>query len=1266
MSPNDFAEVFSFPGPALRNEKSELPRIPLNESESQPFGGLSMRCSRFVYSALLVTLVFAAAGTFGQTDRATITGIVSDSSGAASPGAQVTATNTDTSTSFAGVSNSDGIYTISGLPVGNYVLNVRQSGFKDHLQTDIVLITAQVLQLNIHLAVGSTTESVTVSGGVPFLETETTSVQTTIEQVALRDLPLDATGGRDAMNLLLGTTPLTNIPYGLGQSAGGGTQSFDFFAGHQSMTNSVYIDGLESTMSRQGQVGTPGLDALSEVQLIINPSDAEFGTGGGVEMFQIKSGTNKIHGSAFEFLQNEDLNANSWSNNYFLALCAPSDAGCRAANSRGFDRFNDYGASAGGPIWKNHTFIFGDFEIYKFQDNQLIPNSETVPTPQMLTGDFSQLLTGGAQQGVIPGPNGTPWINPCTGQPYEFGQIFDPTTQTTVNGVTCATPFQGNIIPTGRLSATSKQLASVYSKYYSPTISSRIYDNFPSLAGAPYSGKYTFDLKLDHTFSSRHHLSAGLDHVSWRQTGPAGSGGLNVVSGPLVDLDSFFYPTVTYRVIDSFSVRPTLLNILGIGFGEDRAIIGPLNPVNPSNYGIPGPATAYFPNIIYDNFSSNVANGVLETALGSNYQGYYGADAYQLQDTLQWTHGRHGIKVGGTFKAKELNTSEGANLQTLNFFSNTGGPTDPGLTPYVGFAFANQMLGDVESSTIAVNNTAYPRQKVGSLFIQDDYKAIQRLTLNLGLRWDFSGRDHEKFGHFQNFDPTAQNPLWAPNFGAWVFSKGPGTSFETNEDYHEFGPHLGGAYQVTNKLVVRASYGLFYIPDTQFNAVFGGGYTSTQTQLAFPTNQVVNNVPGSVAYNWDNGYPGINVLGPQNGTNTIIPVSNSIPMWAHPDLLKAGYSENWYSGAEYAITEKLLLNVQYVASRQRNLHDAARSLYRNSPEFSTYEPLLASGHQYDTIASPSDAAADNIPYPYPGFVGPAYAAIAPFPQLASIGAYMQAVGAPSDGAEEAFNSFVVEIKARDYHGLYLDFSYALAKITGSFVGLSGWANNWGDYAQSYSDWQDEKHWVDYRDQRNLAKGYLTYQLPFGRGKQWMSRSSMLLDEVIGGWEIGYNGSYGGATPMALVSSPYQLPGYFNCGCDRANFLPGLTASDMRNHFGGHLDLLNLNDPSNSDFNPGLFTSTSASAPFGNTPFTFNHWRWPGGNGNPPKQENLNILKHFNTGEHLKATIGAEFFDVFNRHFYPYGPNTAMSSATFGQITSVAGYRYGQLSGRVEW
>ena len=256
-------------------------------------------------------------------------------------------------------------------------------------------------------------------------------------------------------------------------------------------------------------------------------------TGGGAVLYETKSGTNSLHGSAFYYTQNEDLNANDWADNYFLAQCSSSSdvPACRAQYGRARDRFNDYGGTIGGPIWKNHSFIFGAWERYSQTNNILTPASATVPTTAMLGGDFSALLTQGTYQGVINDPTTQqPIINPCTGHSYLYGQIFDPATWTSVNGIPCGTPFPGNIIPTSRFVGTlSQKIISLYQKYYVPTLPT-ITNNFSTNNGGP-AIKDNFDLRADHKLTAGQSVMFGFTYVTLFNAGSCAGCGLGYYTG---------------------------------------------------------------------------------------------------------------------------------------------------------------------------------------------------------------------------------------------------------------------------------------------------------------------------------------------------------------------------------------------------------------------------------------------------------------------------------------------------------------------------------------------------------------------------------------------------------------------------------------------------------------------------------------------------------------------------------------------------------------
>jgi hypothetical protein len=1192
-------------------------------------------------TGFLASLLLIPAIAFAQNDRATITGSVTDPSGAVIVGAKIAATNTATGVVTKGATNSSGLYTLPGLPIGTYSLSVSRSGFNDYVQTDIILIATQVLQLNVKLTVGSSAQTVTVTGGAPLLDASTASVSTTLEQSAIEDLPLNANNGQDVMNMLLAVTP--------GARGGQGTnQDFVSFAGQQNLTNSVYLNGVESTAGLQGNSATPSRDSLQEVQAINNVADAEFGTGS-AEIFQIKSGTNKFHGSAFEIMQNEDLNANTWSNKYYLSSCA-GVASCLSKYGRGRDRFNDYGGSVGGPIRKDKTFFFGDFERYRSTNLTTTPNSVTVPTPKMLTGDFSDLLTGGTNTGVIPGS-----MNPCTGQPYQYGQIFDPTTQKVINGVTCATPFSGNVIPTGRISSVAQKVAAIYGQYYSPTLSTRPYSNFPHLAApsAAFYHKTSMEFRIDQYFSDRHHLSGTFQRANW--SNPAGCSFL-LNDGPLSSCFISVLPSNVFQLTDDRTITPNLLNEASGEFTEQINIQSPGVTVDPSSYGF-NVASKYFPVLSFGS-----SNGVGVTADPyDTVDDYYGYWAYHYQDTVHWTKGKHSMKFGATFMARGLNETFGGNVQSYSFPADTGGPVDPSLTPWVGSGFATMMLGDVYSASEQVNQAGYPRMKNLAFFAQDDFRATPKLTVNLGLRWDFNFRGHEQAGRWQNFDLTQNNPsgVWGNYLGAWQFVQNSGQSFFTQEAYRQFAPRIGAAYQLDAKTVVRASYGLYWIPISIFNSGYGPSASpANQNGLSFPTSTVNNTVPGSVAFNWDNGYPAVPITGPQNSTNTI--KSSNNPEYIYPGMLHLGFTQNWYAGIQRELTKNTALDLEYIANRGRNPEISGMSQMQNYPSFSTYDPVLLAGNISKTVSNASQAAAIGVPYPFAGFSGPAYDAIAPYPQLSQYGQEALTYGDPDYTAISAYNSFVVEFKARSAHGLYADFNYVLSKTTGNISTSNGnWAGGTSFYGQNYQDWLDSRHWLQSNDQRNVLNGYLTYQLPIGRSRMWFSNVSTPVNMFIGGWEIGYDGEYASGTPIGAIGSSYTLPFYY--GGDRAFLSSGASLHSPQNlYHKGKLDLANVKDPINNDFNTKLFVATTAQNPFGNTPAEWNHWRWD----STPAQESVSLTKHFLFGAdgRYQGILSAQFFNVFNRHYYG-GPGTGMTSTSYGQISSVSGNRVGQLTGR---
>ena len=444
---------------------------------------------------LLIMLACIVMPLAAQVDVATINGTVTDPSGAVISGVKVTATSVETGRQVFGVSNEVGNYNIPNLPLGHYSLRFECSGFDIFERRGIQLQIGQTVAIDTTLTIGSAQQTVTVTADVPLADTEEPTISTNLTAKSMTELPLDVSGGRDVTTFAYSVVPTTT----------GGNYS-GHIAGSQDSTKNVIVDGTDASAGLQGFVQVIGMESVQEMQVQTSGISAEAGgTGGGVLIMELKSGTNKYHGSAYGFLANADLNANAWDSNYFLSQCASGDSACRAAYGRATDNFKDWGLSSGGPIWKNHIFAFGDFERYNQQQLQYGQQQATVPATAFLNGDFSALLSGPINDG-----KGAPILNPCTGAPYLAGQIFDPSTQTVLNGSTCYKPFAGNVIPSSRFSSIAKQVVSTYQKDYVPTNSS-LQNNYPAFIGVPSTINEHADVKVDFNLTAKDHITSSFN-----------------------------------------------------------------------------------------------------------------------------------------------------------------------------------------------------------------------------------------------------------------------------------------------------------------------------------------------------------------------------------------------------------------------------------------------------------------------------------------------------------------------------------------------------------------------------------------------------------------------------------------------------------------------------------------------------------------------------------------------------------------------------------
>lgn len=1189
---------------------------------------------------LVLTLLFGGA-LCAQVDKATINGTVTDESGAVVPNVRVTGTNVDTGIRYTGESNDAGIYRVAGLPVGNYSLEFEKSGFKKLSRTGLNLETGQVAEINAKMLVGETAEVVQVTAGDVLLETETTSVGTLMTASALKDLPLDVNSsgvGRDITSFIYSNVPTTN-----------GGNWVGHIGGSQDKSKNVLVDGVDATAGLQGFVQNIGMEAVQEMDVQISGTSAEgASTGGGTILLELKSGTNQLHGSAYGFLQNEALNANTWDNNFF-------------GLPRQRSRFQDWGASAGGPIRKNHTFIFGSYERFHNTQNTFSPNQSTVPTKAFLNGDFSALLGGPLMI------NGVQATDAC-GRTINSGEIYDPSNKVVQGSNTCYQPFPGNKIPQTQLSPIAVNIANkLYGNGYAP-VGPGLINNFPAFTGVPDVLSSHLDLKLDHNINAKQRVAGAYNWWGYKYSGPGGglwqAGSSN--GGPLSNGDTQPQHDWSVRLQHFYNLRPTLLNTFSYVYNEHRAVDTPPSAYDASNVGIPGTNGTNFPTINFiDNGGAGV-NGISETTIGPPYSDRYAYTNYVTSDTVAWMRGRHNFKFGGDFQARGVNGNYDGGVRAYNFRNETFAPANPAVTPFVGFAFANFMLGQVHDGAQSVSSALYGRRKHMSSFASDDFKVNSRLTLNLGLRWDLNGRFHEKNGHWANFDLAVNRGIWGSYNGGWEWAQNGGSSFEKNQNYHQFGPQLGAAYQVRSNLVLRGHYGITYSPLAlnQWNGVpafYPPGFTAGAFGFA-GSNTVVNDVPYVPAFNWD-GTPGA-----YSGT-TIFPAR--VPMQSNisggvayiwPDALTMGMVQNWNLGAEYLLGKGTVFSMNYLASHGSHLHDGSIWPFA-FPTQDTYLKLFKSGHVTDMVTDPASAAAAGVPYPFAGFSGPAYQAINPFPQVIS-----QSGGAPfvvnADLATSSYRALVAEVRSKNAHGVTMDLNYTLSRAEGT---ASNGYNTFADQASGSVFTQDPYLLTKLTDQvapwdhTHEVKGYVLYDLPFGSGKLWSTSKGWLNDYVLGGWTLGAQLSYHSGEPLGTVAAGTPYPGWSGLFAQRnpsvslANPFKTLDLNWVANPVGSNPGSLFFNPSAFSQPTPGTFSSEQHSYMD-----YLRNWAYA--------DEDLNIAKRFRFGPHERRyalSLRAQFFDVLNRHHWG-APNLNMNSPLFGHVTSVSGNRYGQLGARFEW
>ena len=1166
---------------------------------------------------LLLGAVFACA-LLGQLDRGSITGLVTDPSGAAVPGVAVTIQNIGTEAKYETVTSATGQFTRPNLPVGDYQLTFTAQGFKRMVRGGISVGATEVVRVDVKLELGAVAESVEVTAEVPRLQTETPEVGTTLDNRSLLDLPLSFSSGRRPESFAFSVSPGV-----------GGTSYTSHINGSTGFSKEMLVDGASITVNQSGDVnaGMISPEALEEVRVQTSGMSAEFGrTQGGIFNLVLKSGSNQVRGSAYFGLRNEALNANTFADNY------------RGA-PRATDRKQNWAGSLGGPVYlpklydgRNRSFFYFAYERYKERSYGFGAPSRNAPIPEFYEGDFSRLL----------GPVTT--FRDALNRQVARGAIYDPQTfRQLENGRWIGDMFPGNRIPVSRFSQVARKLNEIAKSRYLPTVRDAS-GQIPLVAnmlfpksGAPEWDHHQYSVKADQALNDRHKLSGSwFYHFSPRLILDAG--GLwdptDREGGPLAKARRRDDTGGGARLAEDWTISPRLLNHFTLSYnrrGNPQEII--YSKVDGAKeLGIKNLSTTGYPVVNWGGgpFVS------LETPGFTTYS--FRADvSWGILDTVSFTKGRHFLKMGADMRRNHQNNNPKSNGASFTFHARaTAIPTEAFSGNQTGYSFASYLLGIVDSASLSDPVPMGGRRHYYALFVQDDFKVSKRLTLNLGLRWEHQPPVFEVADRYSSWTPNRIDPISGLP-GAYEFAgkcQGcTGKRYFGRKSFRDFGPRFGFAWRVRDKWTVRGAYGILYEADSfnGYNPTPLGKPTSTAWGGTYSLNSNPTQ-PWAGIFNWDNGFP----------TDRYTPASMD-PSWGNfnrpgmvdPNYGLTPYVQQWNFNVQRELPGKVVLDVGYLGNKGTRLKAGELARINQLP--------VSALDQYKTrlnnaVRNAAEAAANGIPYPYPGFSGTVAAALRQYPQVQgnqTVNVYATPLGFTN------YHSLQVTVNRQFRKGLTVYANYVwsrnMANVDSSLIG-----DNSGPL--DYYNLALEKAVSSY-DTPHVMKAHFNYELP------WMKRS-----RIFGGWAVSGILNYGSGQPLGFSAST-PLSGGWNGALNRANIAPGemKAAGFDKSKF----ELSTALSPNNTYLNKALF-SQPAPLTLGTSAPRYSQVRSFG-----TINEDLCLQKSQRLTEKARLRLRAELLNAFNRSKLG-GIVTNVNNPNFGQVTSISGNRQIQLSARIDF
>jgi hypothetical protein len=1209
----------------------------------ESFTGGYMKSQRLIALVLLTLALMCARPAFGQSDRGTITGTVTDPSGAVVTGAKVTATSLETNEVREAVTSDDGNFTLPELKAGPYRVSVEAQGFKTATFEEVRVAVQVTRSLDAKLEIGVVSDVVTItSESTPALQTETPVRQTNVTERQVRELPLVVSSE------FAGRTPLSFIFLDSNVSAatngGQGTDTTRFrVSGGQALGTEILIDGAATRRTQNGTFFSevaPGPNAFQEFTLSTSTYSAEFGnSSGGVINFTLKSGGNEFHGEGYDLLRNEKLNANTFRNN----------AAGRLANGeerlpRGRDNQNDFGFNLSGPVYlprfgeggrsiwsgKNRAFFFFNYEGYRFTqgENTIL----TVPTARMRSGDFSELLTDPYVLAFFRGPI----------------QIYDPRQTSDIRAA-----IPGNRLDTylggARIDPAGRNILQAFPlPNTTGPLGSTVFKNYIS-AGIRPTNMNQYTTKLDYAVSDKQRITGSY---SFRKNDRIAGDPIPRFPLPFTSQGAFnqLFKSYFIRLQDDYTFTPRLLNHFNVGFTRyDVANRNTTEPFNTSSLGIPINATqnTAFPRVGFPGYGDPVTSNDPRAYqdIGSTFfTDRIRDNQVQITDFMTYVRGRQTMKFGGDLRFGQFNFRQRIDPGgTFNFRNDQTAADRDGNG---GWPIASLITGATEFA-FNFTNSVDPafRQMTQGYFFQDDIKITPQLTLNFGVRYDLPGLRTEKGGRFRGFDPAAPNPEIGGRRGAIAGVANQGgvqARFETlaEPDHSNIGPRIGFAYSFDNKTVIRGGGGIYYAP-----IIYGfeGGNVLDTGLIGYNTPGGPYTPAGRNARNFLSSFPSIPPVAPNSQF-----IGADVQFF--DPTFKTGRTIQYSLDVQRELPYNFVASVGYIGHKATRLRSNFRRLnglpldalrlgfpiLNMSLAGALGDPNIRNFAQ--SIGVPLPASTNAV---FPGFNGSVAQALKPFPQYNRINNILESQG------RSDYNAMQAKLERRFSQGIQFGASYTFSKLlTNASEDLFGGSPLAGVLQNPFS--QTSQRAISPNNPAHVLVVNYLIELPFGKGKRFLDHGG-IVDKLFGGFQVSGINRYQSGTPLSFFTSdPFftdflQTTGYL--GNLRLN-LTGQSFDANGQFINNRLGRQVINPAafalprrfgsqgSPSDQNPtGAAIGSAAyrayyadpSVFFGNSSATLGNVL-----SDPFLSEDVSLLKKTRLTELVTLELGIEAFNIFNR------------------------------------